>query len=243
MNSPSLTTSAMNGSAVAWASSALGATDWPLFTFVLAVGVFLMLWFGGAMVIDGAISVGTLFAMISYLLMLNGPAQQLGNLVNLAATASASASRVFEIIDTPIEIEDAPDAVRRCRRSRGVSPWSMSPLPTKAATASCTTSISRRRPARRLRWLARPVRASPRWFRCCRFIDPSGGRVLIDGIDVRTIQLQSLRSHIGMVLQEPFLFSTTIRENIAYGIENVADDEVITAAKAGECPRLHHALS
>ncbi|MFO7633866.1 MAG: ABC transporter ATP-binding protein [Caldilinea sp.] len=205
---------------------------WPLFTFVLAVGVFLMLWFGGPLVIDGVISVGTLFAMISYLLMLNGPAQQLGNLVNLAATAGASAQRVFEIIDTPVEIEDAPDAVELGQiegrvtfehvsfayegASRVLHDIHFEALPGKTIalvgpTGSGKTTV---------------VSLLPRFY------DPSGGRVLLDGVDVRTVTLHSLRSHIGMVLQEPFLFSTTIGENIGYGIENATEDEVIAAAKA-----------
>ncbi|HQY94059.1 ABC transporter ATP-binding protein [Caldilinea sp.] len=205
---------------------------WPLFTFVLAVGVFLMLWFGGAMVIDGAISVGTLFAMISYLLMLNGPAQQLGNLVNLAATASASASRVFEIIDTPIEIEDAPDAVALPQIEGRVTLEHVSFA--YQSSDRVLHDIHFEAPPGKTIALVGPTGSGKSTVVSLlpRFYDPSGGRVLIDGIDVRTIQLQSLRSHIGMVLQEPFLFSTTIRENIAYGIENVADDEVITAAKA-----------
>ncbi|MBE2239208.1 MAG: ABC transporter ATP-binding protein [Caldilineaceae bacterium] len=205
---------------------------WPLFTFVLAVGVFLMLWFGGAMVIDGAISVGTLFAMISYLLMLNGPAQQLGNLVNLAATASASASRVFEIIDTPIEIEDAPDAIALPQIEGRVTLEHVSFA--YQTSDRVLHDIHFEAPPGKTIALVGPTGSGKSTVVSLlpRFYDPSGGRVLIDGIDVRTIQLQSLRSHIGMVLQEPFLFSTTIRENIAYGIENVSDDEVIAAAKA-----------
>ncbi len=97
------------------------ANNWPFFTFLLAVSVFLLLWFGGPMAMDGTITVGTLFAMISYVLMLNGPAQRLGFLANLAATAGASAARVFEIIDTPSEIDRGGRraGARRCgRRSR-----------------------------------------------------------------------------------------------------------------------------
>ena len=84
---------------------------WPLFTFILSIGIFILLWFGGPWAIDGEITVGTLFAMISYMLMLNAPMQQLGNLVNLAATAGASAARVFQIIDTPNDIVEKPDAI------------------------------------------------------------------------------------------------------------------------------------
>jgi len=205
---------------------------WPLFTFILAVGTFLILWFGGPMAIDGAISVGTLFAMISYLLMLNAPAQQLGNLVNLAATAGASAQRVFEIIDTPLEIVEAPDALevehiagrvtfervgfsyRGSDRVLHDVTFDVAPGQTVALvgpTGSGKSTI---------------VSLLPRFY------DPSSGRVLIDGIDVRAMTLHSLRSHIGMVLQEPFLFSATIRENIAYGIEGAPDAEIVAAAQA-----------
>ena len=84
--------------------------NWPFFTFLIALSNFLLLWFGGPMALEGTITVGTLFAMISYVLMLNGPAQRLGFLVNMAATADASASRVFEIIDTPNTVAERPDA-------------------------------------------------------------------------------------------------------------------------------------
>lgn len=205
---------------------------WPLFTFILAVGTFLMLWYGGPMAIEGAISVGTLFAMMSYLLMLNAPAQQLGNLVNLAATAGASAQRVFEIIDTPSEIAEAPDALevehiegrvtfedvgfayRSSDRVLHGIRFDVAPGQTVALvgpTGSGKSTI---------------VSLLPRFY------DPSAGRVLIDGIDVRQMTLHSLRSHIGMVLQEPFLFSSTIRENIAYGIEGATDEEIVVAAHA-----------
>jgi ABC-type multidrug transport system fused ATPase/permease subunit len=83
---------------------------WPSFTLILAGGVFLLLWVGGPWAMEGVITAGTLFAMISYLLMLNAPAQQLGNLVNLAANASASSQRVFEIVDTPTTIVEQPGA-------------------------------------------------------------------------------------------------------------------------------------
>ena len=92
--------------------------NWPFFTFLIALSNFLLLWFGGPLALEGTITVGTLFAMISYVLMLNGPAQRLGFLVNMAATADASASRVFEIIDTPNTVAERPDA-RPLDRPRG----------------------------------------------------------------------------------------------------------------------------
>jgi ATP-binding cassette subfamily B protein len=205
---------------------------WPLFTFVLAIGVFLMLWFGGPWVIDDAISVGTLFAMISYLLMLNGPAQQLGNLVNLAATAGASAQRVFTIIDTPVEIEDAPDAVDLGGIDGRITFEHIS-FAYEGASRVLHDIHFEVQPGQTIA-LVGPTGSGKSTIVSLlpRFYDPSGGRVLIDGVDVRTVKLHSLRRCIGMVLQEPFLFSTTIRENIAYGVEGATDADVITAAKA-----------
>ncbi|MFN3981932.1 MAG: ABC transporter ATP-binding protein [Caldilinea sp.] len=205
---------------------------WPLFTFVLAVGVFFLLWFGGPWVIDGVISVGTLFAMISYLLMLNGPAQQLGNLVNLAATAGASAQRVFEIIDTPVEIEDAPDALE-LNEIEGRVTFEHISFAYEGVSRVLHDIHFETTPGKTIA-LVGPTGSGKTTLVSLlpRFYDPSSGRVLIDGVDVRTIKLHSLRSHIGMVLQEPFLFSTTIRENIAYGVEKATEEEIVAAAKA-----------
>lgn len=205
---------------------------WPLFTFVLAVGVFLMLWFGGQWAIDGTISIGSLFAMISYLMMLNGPAQQLGNLVNLAATASASAQRIFEIIDTPVEIEDAADAIALGEIEGRVTFEHVS-FAYEGASRVLHDIHFEAAPGKTIA-LVGPTGSGKTTLVSLlpRFYDPSDGRVLIDGVDVRTVTLRSLRRHIGMVLQEPFLFSTTIRENIAYGVEEATEEAIIAAAKA-----------
>jgi ATP-binding cassette subfamily B protein len=209
---------------------------WPLFTFILSVGIFILLWFGGPQVIEGTLTVGTLFAMISYLLMLSAPMQQLGNLVNLAATAGASAGRVFEIIDTHNDIVERPAAVelhdpqgRVCfehvsfaypgEEKEGAhvlhdidfcaEPGQTIALigPTGSGKSTVVSLISR-------------------------FYDPTAGRVTIDGVDVRDATLYSLRSNIGVVLQNPFLFSATIRENIAYGVPEAPMEEVQAAARA-----------
>ena len=87
-------------------------TYWPLFGFALASSVFILLWFGGPQTIDGTVSVGSLFAMVWYVLMLNGPSQRLGFLVNLAATAGASATRVFSVIDAHAEETDASGSTK-----------------------------------------------------------------------------------------------------------------------------------
>jgi ATP-binding cassette, subfamily B, multidrug efflux pump len=81
------------------------SNNWPFMTFLVGVSIFLLLWFGAPLVLDGTITVGALFALISYVLLLNGPVQRIGFLVNSAATAGAAAHRVFSIMDIPNEIE------------------------------------------------------------------------------------------------------------------------------------------
>ncbi len=209
---------------------------WPLFTFILSVGVFILLWFGGPQVIAGTLTVGTLFAMISYLLMLNGPMQQLGNLVNLAATAGASANRVFEIIDTPNDIVQKPDAVELKNLTGRVCFEQVS-------FSYPGAEIEGARVLHDVDFCAEPGQTialigptgsgkSTVVSLISRFYDPTAGRVTIDGVDVRDATLYSLRSNIGVVLQNPFLFSATIRENIAYGVPEANMEDVQAAARA-----------
>ncbi|MEZ4518378.1 MAG: ABC transporter ATP-binding protein [Chloroflexota bacterium] len=208
------------------------ANNWPFMTFLIAASIFLLLWFGGPQALNGTITVGSLFALISYVLLLSGPVQRLGFLVNLAATAGASAARVFEISDLPGEVVDAADAIPLTNPEGRVEfeevafaytddlnvledisfvalPGQKTALigPTGAGKSTVTNLIPR-------------------------FYDVTEGIVRVDGYDVRDLQLRSLRSHIGIVLQEPFLFSQTITENIAYGRPGATFDEVVAAAEA-----------
>lgn len=216
------------------------ADNWPLFTFLVATSIFLLLWFGGPVALDGKITVGTLFALISYVLMLGAPVQRLGFLVNLAATAGASAKRVFDIIDTPSEIEEQENATWLDRVDGSVTfqgvdfgyredlkilsdisfhaePGQTIALigPTGSGKSTVTNLIPR-------------------------FYDPTAGQILVDGVDIRSVQVQSLRRQIGIVLQDPFLFSQTVAENIAYGRPDASMDEIIAAATAA---RAHSFIS
>ncbi len=210
------------------------ANNWPFFTFTLALSIFILLWSGGPDVMQGGITIGTLFAMISYVLMLNGPVQRLGFLVNLAATAGASSGRVFELIDIPGEIIDGNGAHTSSKLEgrvefkqvgfayEGRKPvlrdvtFQIEPGQTIALmglTGSGKSTITNLIP---------------------RFYDVSEGKVCIDGIDTRDWDLGNLRSHTGIVLQDSFLFSTTIAENIAYGKPGAGSEEIIAAAQAAK---------
>ncbi|MBP6015443.1 MAG: ABC transporter ATP-binding protein [Candidatus Promineofilum sp.] len=207
------------------------ANNWPFMTFLIMLSIFFLLWFAGPSALRGDITVGSLFALISYVLMLNSPVQRLGFLVNLAATAGASATRVFEIIDLPQEVVDRADALALTAPKGDVKFEHVSfayrdRLPVLAdvdfhakpgdrialigPTGSGKTTITNLLP---------------------RFYDATSGRILVDDYDVRELQLKSLRGHIGIVLQEPFLFSQTVRENIAYGRTDASMEDIVAAAQ------------
>ncbi|MDT8304618.1 MAG: ABC transporter ATP-binding protein [Anaerolineae bacterium] len=208
------------------------ANNWPFFTFLLAISIFLLLWFGGPRALAGEITIGSLSALIFYVSMLNGPVQRLGFLVNLAASAAGSATRAFEIIDMPDEIEDRPGAVAlQSMRGEvtfehvsfryhdgpevlsGVS-FHVDPGQTVALigpTGSGKSTI---------------INLIPRFY------DVTGGRILVDDHDIRELTQASLRDEIGMVLQDSFLFSDTIAANIAYGRPDASQEAIERAARA-----------
>ncbi len=208
------------------------ANNWPFFTFLVASSIFLLLWFGGPRALNGEITVGSLFALISYILMLSGPVQRLGFLVNLMATAGASASRVFEIIDTPNEVEDKPDAVS-LDKAQGEVVFEDVGFAYREGLPILQDVSFYAKPGQRVALIGPTGSGKSTVTNLIpRFYEATAGRVLIDGHDVRDLQVKSLRQHIGIVLQDPFLFSQTIAENIAYGRSDATTDEIIAAAKA-----------
>lgn len=206
--------------------------NWPFFTFTLAISIFLLLQFGGPKAIAGEITIGSLFAMISYVLMLNGPVQRIGFLINLASTAAASATRVFEILDTPNTITDPPGAIDLTNMRGQVTfehvnfayQGKLNVLQDITFTAKAGQTIA----------LMGPTGSGKSTITNLipRFYDPTEGQVLIDGIDIRQLKLKNLRREIGIVLQDPFLFGSTIAENIAYGRPDAIQETITAAATA-----------
>ncbi|MFN8471315.1 MAG: ABC transporter ATP-binding protein [Anaerolineae bacterium] len=207
--------------------------NFPLMTLIVASSTALILWFGGRQVIAGTISVGTLVAFNAYLLMLAAPTQRLGFVVDRVGQALASGQRVFDILDAPNDIENAPDAqplgeIQGYVEFRDVSfAYHQAPvLEGVSFRAEPNTVVA-------LMGLTGSGKSSVISL-IPRFYDPTAGQVLIDGRDIRTVTLESLRRQIGLVLQDTFLFSATIRENIAYGRPDASEEEIIAAARAAE---------
>jgi ATP-binding cassette subfamily B protein len=211
-------------------------TTWGLFlptmTILVMAATMLILWFGGQMVMRGELTLGEVVAFNAYLLLLAAPVQQLGFVVNSAGEAIAGGQRIFEILDLSEEIKSPAN-----------------PEPIGALTGRVTfENVSfayrgERRALHDVTFEARPnqiialigptgggktslVNLIPRFY------DATAGRVLLDGRDVKCVDLKALRSQIGIVLQTSLLFSATIRENIAFGRVEASEEEIVAAAQA-----------
>ena len=207
----------------------------PSTDFLVTLCTILILWFGGRMVLNGTMTVGELVAFNAYVLMLAAPAQQLTWLVNAAGEASAGAQRVLEILDTPAEIESPTGAVQ-LSTLRGEVEFRDIALKYQDETKSSLDEINLKVEPNRLVALIGPTGSGKTSLvnLIPRFYDVTDGAMLVDGVDVRKVDLVSLRKQIGIVLQTSLLFSDTIRENIAYGRPDATEEEIISASKAAQ---------
>ncbi len=209
------------------------SNNFPTMTLIVASSTALILWFGGQRVINGTLSVGTLVAFNAYLLMLAAPTQRLGFVVDRVGQALASGQRVFDILDTPSDIENTPNA-RPIGPIQGYVEFKNVAFAYHDAPVLQDISF-RAEPNTVVALMGLTGSGKSSVISLIpRFYDPTAGQVLIDGHDIRTVTLESLRQQIGLVLQDTFLFSATIRENIAYGRPDATDEEIIAAARAAE---------
>ena len=208
------------------------ADNWPFFVLLVSTSVGLMLYFGGPQVITGEITVGNITALIQYVLMLQSPVQSLGFVVNLAATAGSAAGRVFEIMDSPNEVADHPDAYALTTIDGKVEFDNITFAYNDEQTVLHNITFSAE-PGQRIALVGATGSGKTTVMNLlARFYMPQQGAIYIDGKDIATVSAESLRQNIGAVLQDTFLFSSTIRQNIAYGNLAATDEQIIAAAKA-----------
>ena len=223
-------------------------TAMPTMSIFVVLSIALVIGFGGQMVIADALTVGQLVAFNSYVLLLSQPVQRLGFIVNMLGEAAASAVRIYEVLDEPIAIGDRPGAVRlpaaraRVEFDRVTFAYHR-PLSSSAASRAEGGHDHVRAALQEVSFAAEPGQVvaligptgsgkSTIINLIPRFYDVTSGAVRVDGLDVRDVTLQSLRSQIGIVLQESILFSLSIRDNIAYGRAEATLAEVEAAARA-----------
>jgi ABC-type multidrug transport system fused ATPase/permease subunit len=204
----------------------------PGVSFVAAASGVLVLGAGAWMIVGGQLTLGTLVAFLSYIASFYDPIRRLTDVDNTFQEAVAAADRIFELLDEKPDIQDAPDAVALDKISGDVvfqdvhfdygdgdevlhdidfriAPGQVVALvgPSGAGKTSIANLL-------------------------CRFYDPTHGRVLVDGCDLRNAQLRSLRRRIAVVLQDTFLFNASVRENLLYGKPDASDEELIAASQA-----------
>jgi len=207
----------------------------PTTNWLITIGTILILYFGGQMVITGEITVGAVVAFNAYLLMMAEPAQALTGLVNAGGEAAAGAQRVFEVLDTEPDIKSKKEAVTLSALNGEVEFRNVT-LKYQDENNHSLSGIDVKVGRNKIVALIGPTGSGKTSLvnLIPRFYDVSEGTVLVDGHDVRDVELTSLRRQIGIVLQTSLLFSDTIRANIAYGRPDATEEEIIAAAKAAQ---------
>jgi ATP-binding cassette subfamily B protein len=216
------------------AANRIAAFNQPFLVYILNAVSLIILAYGGYLAIHGHMSVGTLVAFSSYATLVATPVRTLGPLVTLATRAVSSGTRIFDIIDTVSEVADAPGALP------------LGPVEGHIRFEDVAFSYSRTAPVvRGINIDAKPGQVvallgatgsgkTTLLNLLPRFYDVTSGRITIDGTDIRDVTIESLRTNVAVVLQEPFLFTATIRANIAYGKPGATDEEVEAAARIAQ---------
>ncbi len=206
----------------------------PLIDFIASLSTVVIIWYGGQLVINNQLTIGELVAFTTYLGQLITPVRRLGVIIPAVAMASAAGERIYSILDSKSEVEDAPDAqilpaIQGNVRFEDVSfsyfnqqlvldklNFEASPGEVVAllgATGSGKSTI---------------INLIPRFY------DVTSGQITVDGYNIQDVSINSLRDQIGIVLQETVLFAASINENIAFGLPSASESDVIEAAKAAQ---------
>jgi ATP-binding cassette subfamily B protein len=216
----------------AWRAQFVSGIIMPLMRFIGNIGYVFVAVVGGIMVTQRAIAIGDVQAFIQYAQQFTQPITQLANFANLIQSAMASTERIFELLDEPEEVPDAPGA-KVIQHPEGAVEFDHVKFgysPDNILMQDMNIDV---RPGQMIA-IVGPTGAGKTTLvnLLMRFYDVNGGRILVDGVDIREIKRGALRRMFGMVLQDTWLFQGTIRENIAYGRENATEEEIVRAAKA-----------
>lgn len=210
----------------------LNAAFGPLVEVVATLGVCAVVWYGGFQIRQGVMTVGAVFAFLRYVARFFMPIRDLSQVYSVWQAATVSIDRIFELLDTPPSVQDVTDAVELQEiqgevRFEGVTFAYKEGIPV-------LHNVHLHVPVGQTLALVGQTGAGKSTIinLLCRFYDPSQGRITIDGQDLCGVSQRSLHRQLGIVLQDTFLFSGTVRDNIRYGRPEATDEEVVASAKA-----------
>jgi ABC-type multidrug transport system fused ATPase/permease subunit len=218
----------------------LMSINMPTMVLLVSLPTVLILWYGGHRVVAGSMTVGevTQFILLVGLLMM--PIRRLGMLVNLFSRTASAGQRILEILDTESEVKEKTGAVNLGKVKGAVTFENVSFSYNSLGAALKNVSFEVK-PGQLVALLGRSGSGKSTVANLLsRFYDVTGGRILIDGTDIRDVTLASLRKNVVTAQQDVFLFSATIKENVAYGAKNASMDKIIEVSKAAH---LHDFIS
>lgn len=203
----------------------------PVMEFLGGIGIVFIIWYGGYSVINGVSTPGNFFSFLTALLMLYEPVKRLSKMNNVLQQGMAAAYRVYDILDTPPEVREAPDAVSLPPMQHSLE---LQGVRFRYGDEMVLEDVNLKVAAGEVVAIAGTSGAGKTTLvnLIPRFYDVEEGAILLDGVDIRRVTIASLRAQIAMVTQQSILFNDTVRNNIAYGDINKTDEEIVAAAKA-----------
>ncbi len=205
---------------------------YPAVQFLGTVGVAVLLWYGGGQVVRGIATLGVLVAAIQYAERFFDPIRDLSDKFNILQAAMASSERIFRVLDEPVVVQDPPDPLPLPRvrgRIEFRDVWFAYEDDETWALRGVRFTVE---PGERVALVGHTGAGKTSVINLlARFYDPQRGQILLDGVDIRRLRQRELRRHIGVVLQDVFLFSGTIEDNIRLGERAISDEEIRRAAE------------
>ncbi len=213
-------------------ANGLSAAFSPTVSMINAVAIVIIIWFGGVAVVEGTVTLGILVAFLSYVQRFFQPLRSISARFNQMQSAMAASERVFALLDQVPEVVNAPNA-KALPQVKGHVRFDDVVFEYVADTPVLHGISLEAQPGELVAIVGHTGAGKTSIINVlCRFYDIRSGAVTVDGHDIGQVTLESLRRQIGLVLQEPFLFSGTVKENIGYGKLDATEEEIIAAAKA-----------